>query len=264
MMANRTKARLADSNDDFILHSNTSGYSLPSQMRRELRLEAGEGVLLTSGEVGAQYFPETATGVTLRIPRRTLAALVPDPESALMRRLPAGTPALRLLVDYVTLVMDKHELESVELQRLFTTHVHDLVALVLGANRDAAELAQGRGLRAARLHAIKSEVSRRFGDEGLSVGSVALRHGVTPRYVHLLFEAEGRTFSEFLIEQRLTHAYRMLTNPRLAARKISAIAFEVGFANLSYFNRLFRRRYGAAPSDIRAAGRHTAPAPWSQ
>jgi AraC-like DNA-binding protein len=32
-----------------------------------------------------------------------------------------------------------------------------------------------------------------------------------------------------------------------------AIAFEVGFGNLSWFNRTFRRKYGASPSDIRKA-----------
>jgi hypothetical protein len=34
--------------------------------------------------------------------------------------------------------------------------VHDLTALALGASRDAAEIAKGRGLRAARLNAIKT------------------------------------------------------------------------------------------------------------
>ena len=34
--------------------------------------------------------------------------------------------------------------------------------------------------------------------------------------------------------------------------KISAVAFDAGFGDLSYFNRTFRRRYDAAPSDVRA------------
>jgi AraC-like DNA-binding protein len=38
-------------------------------------------------------------------------------------------------------------------------------------------------------------------------------------------------------------------------RSITSIAFDVGFGNLSHFNRLFRRNYGATPSDVRAAAR---------
>lgn len=39
----------------------------------------------------------------------------------------------------------------------------------------------------------------------------------------------------------------------LAGRSID-LAFWVGFGDLSYFNRAFRRRYGATPSDIRRYG----------
>ena len=45
----------------------------------------------------------------------------------------------------------------------------------------------------------------------------------------------------------------MLRDPRYAAWTISAVAYSVGFGDLSYFNRTFRRRFGATPSDIRAA-----------
>jgi len=47
----------------------------------------------------------------------------------------------------------------------------------------------------------------------------------------------------------------MLSDPRFLNLTITWIAFDVGFGNLSYFNRLFRRRYGATPSDVRANGR---------
>jgi AraC-like DNA-binding protein len=36
-----------------------------------------------------------------------------------------------------------------------------------------------------------------------------------------------------------------------SGRAISTIAFELGFNDLSYFNRTFRRRYSATPSEIR-------------
>jgi AraC-like DNA-binding protein len=255
VIGQRTKALLGDSNDSLIFQINKSGFGLASQLGRELKVEAREATLFAMCEIGAYHLPEPAHGLSLCIPRRTLASLVRDPESALLRRVPANTPALRLLVGYLDLVMEKPELKQAGLQQLFAAHVCDLVALAVGATRDATELAQARGLRAARLQAIKADIARRFHDESLSVTDVARHHGVTPRYVHMLFESEGRTFSEFLIEQRLTQAHCMLTDPHFAARTISAIAFEVGFANLSYFNRLFRRRYGASPSDIREAAR---------
>jgi AraC-like DNA-binding protein len=73
--------------------------------------------------------------------------------------------------------------------------------------------------------------------------------------VQMLFESEGTTFSGYVLEQRLTRAHRMLTDLGLRNWTISAIAFEVGFGNLSYFNRVFRRRFGATPSDTRTSAR---------
>ena len=37
-------------------------------------------------------------------------------------------------------------------------------------------------------------------------------------------------------------------------RSISSIAFDLGFADLSYFNRTFRRRHEATPTEVRAQG----------
>jgi len=47
----------------------------------------------------------------------------------------------------------------------------------------------------------------------------------------------------------------MLASPRYANWTVSAIALEAGFGDLSHFNRNFKRRYGASPSEIRAEGR---------
>jgi AraC-like DNA-binding protein len=74
---------------------------------------------------------------------------------------------------------------------------------------------------------------------------------VTPRYIHKLFENEGLTFSSFVLGQRLARAHRILSDKRFVDRNISSVAFDVGFGDLSYFNRTFRRRYAATPSDIK-------------
>jgi AraC-like DNA-binding protein len=148
-------------------------------------------------------------------------------------------------------VKDSAMLANPDLQRIIVTHAHDLVAAVVGATRDAAAMAEERGVRVARLRAIRSDVAANLCDSTLTVAAVASRHRVTPRYVHKLFEAEGITFSEFVLGLRLARAQRMLTDPRLAGLAISAVAYEVGFGDLSHFNRAFRRVYGATPSEVR-------------
>nr|WP_249779618.1 helix-turn-helix domain-containing protein [Bradyrhizobium sediminis] len=66
-----------------------------------------------------------------------------------------------------------------------------------------------------------------------------------------MFESEDTSFSDFVREQRLSRAYRILIDRHHLVRTISSIAFDCGFGDLSYFNRSFRQRYGLTPSGVR-------------
>jgi len=133
--------------------------------------------------------------------------------------------------------------------------VYDLAALAIGATLDGTALAGSRGLRAAQLAAIKADINTHLADPDLTLTAVAARQRLRPRSLQGLFADHSTSFSEFVLEARLTLAHRLLSDPRWDDRNISSIAFEAGFGDLSYFNRGFRRRYGARPSDIRAATR---------
>jgi transcriptional regulator GlxA family with amidase domain len=76
------------------------------------------------------------------------------------------------------------------------------------------------------------------------------RYSVTPRYVHKLFETEVATFAEHAVACRLEFAQWLLTDLRLARRSVTSIAFDAGFSDVSHFNRMFRRRYGATPTEV--------------
>lgn len=80
---------------------------------------------------------------------------------------------------------------------------------------------------------------------------MARRHGLTPRYIHLLFEETGETFGRFVERERMKRAFALLTDPRRAEMPIGDVALQVGFVEHSSFNRAFRRRFGAAPGDVR-------------
>jgi AraC-like DNA-binding protein len=169
----------------------------------------------------------------------------------LARPISANAEALRLLVGYVHLTLKNRQPASPELSRLFVSHVHDLVALAVGATRDAGEIAYRRGMRAARLRAAKAFIARHIDRNDLSVSDVATHLGVTQRYVHMLFETEDASFTTFIVRQRLALAHRLLADPRMTGHTISAIAFQAGFNDLSHFNRVFRRQFGLTPSAMR-------------
>jgi AraC-like DNA-binding protein len=256
MRGKRTGTYIANGNDNVALCISSEGGSIISQLGRELTHRAGDAVLLSGSDPLLSTMPALPRYVSLAVPRKTLASMVPGLEDVIMRPVPRDTEALRLLVGYVQVLVQDHALATPELHRLVVGHIQDLIAFALGASRDATEVVKGRGVRAARLHAIKTDIREALGHPDLTLSAISTRHSVTPRYVQMLFESENSTFSQFVLEQRLARTHLMLTDARFSHHKIGTIAFEAGFTDLSHFNRAFRRRYGGTPSEVRAAARH--------
>ena len=178
----RTRALAADGVDDFALMVNLGGPYIVCQRSRELVLADGEATLTSCADpLSLTHYPPGDV-LALRVPRARLAKLVPGVDDCVMRLVPSDTLALRLLRDYVGLAWEKETIARGELQELAVTHIHDLVAVALGAARGSPETAQGRGLRAARLNAIKRDIARNLRGGDLSVSALALRHGCTPRF----------------------------------------------------------------------------------
>ena len=240
-----------DGDDDFSFHMNLSGLSLVTGRRGETTLRDGDAMLLSYSASRTISRPNLVDHRVIRLPRAALSPLVHNIDNAVLCRIPSGTGMLRLLKSYVDAVFDDPALAVPQTRQLIVAQLCDLVAVTLGATRDATALAEGRGIRAARLRAIKSDIEAHLAHDDLSPGAVARRQRVSDSYIRKLFESEGTSFSQFVLSRRLVRAHRMLMDPRWADRSIASIAFDVGFGDLSYFNRTFKRLYGASPSEVR-------------
>jgi AraC-like DNA-binding protein len=247
----RTGQYLADGNDDIVLCINQTGLANVVSGGRERSLGEREAVLLSGGEAASFDRVKQGGSFTLRVPRAVLESTVVDVDDALMRPIPADRGALKLLVDYAGLLLNESAAMDPRLLNLSVRHALDLMALAIGPTADFAETARTRGLRASRLKLAKSHIVTNSHRHDISLAAVASSLGVTPRYIQRLFEVDGTTFSDFLVGQRLARAHRLLCEPNLGHMAISTIAYDVGFGDLSYFNRRFRRLYGMTPRDIR-------------
>jgi AraC-like DNA-binding protein len=250
----RTRHTMLDGNDNIRLLMLRSGRPAKvTHLGRELSLDPGCAVALSNCDLNTVIFTASQSRmVSLNLTRNILRPLLSDFDAIFAHTISDQIGALRLLMNYIDSLLGQPASPTSELQQLVVTHVYDLAALAMGAMRDAIPIANTRGLRAARMREIKSDITANLWRESLAIDQIATRQGITPRYIQLMFEQEGTTFTKFLLSARLDRARRMLLDQRLADRSISAIAFAVGFGDLSYFNKSFRRRFGGTPSDIRA------------
>ena len=242
------RSEFADGSDRLIV--NLGGPAVASQFGRELFLERGDAIALSGSDPGSLTTFRTGRIVTLDFPQGRLLPLLKRPKHRCARRIPKDSLPLQLLRGYVRAACAADGMPASGLPQLAVTHLYDLAAMAVGAAAETEEIARGRGIRVARLQAIKADLLARI-ESDLSLGEIAARHRLSPRYVGMLFESEGTSMTEFVREERLKRARSMLLSPRFRGRRIAEIAYEVGFNDLSYFNRSFRRRFGRSPSEVR-------------
>lgn len=85
--------------------------------------------------------------------------------------------------------------------------------------------------------------------EKITIADIASEIGVSSSHFMKFFKnTMGTSFIDYLNEYRLAMASRLLLS---SDASVLDIANEVGFDNLSYFNRLFKKRFGLAPTNYR-------------
>lgn len=217
-----------------------SGAGEPSAKRQgdtcgETKLHAAEGSAFTS----------------ICLPRRDLLCVGPTANDKLEIKLDRN-PAIRQgITGYLTLLSDVGAtLDSTGQQRL-QQHTLDMVGLLLSDGALHRALVPSVDPMVARMRLIERDITANLTDPQLSIGTVAARLGIHPKQVQRLFAASGRTFADFVLDERLQLARRKIAETYGTAEKISTIAFDVGFGDLAYFNRAFRNRFGQTPSEYR-------------
>ena len=86
--------------------------------------------------------------------------------------------------------------------------------------------------------------------EPLSLAAVAQASGASVFHFCKVFKkSTGLKFTDYVARVRLEDAKNQLVNP---SRRISEVAYDVGFQSLTQFNRMFKRVFGQSPTEFRA------------
>jgi AraC-like DNA-binding protein len=253
MRFKRSQTNIVDGDDSIGIVVSSPSRSQLSQRGREIELRAGDAIaVLHSEPVTVTYVEGLQFG--LAVPRDALTPRVTNVDSLTMRPISRRTEALRLLMTYLKSALKEGALAAPKLRDAVVTHIHDLVALAIGECAPLGE-SSASAVMAARHSAALDHIAAHFHDPGLSLELVARCQGISPRYLQRLMASSRTSFTGHVNELRLQRAFTLLIEPHDSARRISDVALEVGFSDISHFNRLFRARFGDSPRGVRSAGR---------
>lgn len=244
----RTREILGDGCDDLVLVEAGWGTVPLLQGDKHIEMQGGQLCLTDMSVLGSIGHGPRGAFRTLRIPRRALLAVAPRAEDHLSVVVTGQDVLRETIARYQSLCANQASSLDAAGQHLMAQHLIDLVALLFTAREASGE----PGHAPAQFELIRADVLRDLGNPGLALPNLVRRYGVSERQAQRLFERSGSTFREFVLEQRLLLARRLLRDPAQRHRKISDIAHSSGFSDLSYFNRAFRKRFGVSPTGMRA------------
>lgn len=249
----RTPGLMSDGNDALAISWIAGGWRFHNGDSRSPVVETEPGAPCVM-PLDQPWHARTTDGTwttCIQVSRSLIEPLVPNVSDTEPGAIRSDSAEGQLLFDYVQSV---HRIGVTPgLAPLTAQHIIDLTAAAIGASRDVMELVHGRGIRSARLAAVKRHIEANLRCSRLSAETAARALGLSPRYIRDLFSTEGQTFSEYVTERRLLRIHRQLCDPRYRHKPIADIAFEAGLVEPSTFYRQFKARYGMKPSDARAA-----------
>ena len=214
-------------------------------------------------EAAAQFTPKTLkcfaglceTAVPVRVGANVIAflhtgqVLLQRPDKVQFKRIAATLLKWGAEVDLKKL--EEHYLHT----RVLTPKQYEaLIRLLEIFARHLAECGNALALHGTSAETPAIEQARSYirdhSDDELSLAAVAQTVNMSATYFSAKFkEMTGLNFVDYVARTRVEKARNLLLNPN---RRVSEVAFEVGFQSLSQFNRAFLRISGESPRAYRA------------
>lgn len=156
--------------------------------------------------------------------------------------------AAKIMADMAQLILDLKEEDTAAIPQALTM-LADLLRTALAAGgKPQTVMPRARG----RMGEILWYIARHIEHRGLSAQDAAAALKCSVRTIYNTCAAHGTSFSALVTETRLVAAQYQLIRSN---ERVSQVAYEVGFASLSHFSRLFRARFGVTAKAMSAKNR---------
>lgn len=208
---------------------------------------AARGAVFSATEQYELYGHGEVRSFYLEIPRNEFAQRFPRERIPVSASLNTAGGLGRIATEFcASLATDGSKLED-SVRAGLGNQLMDLLAFSLLTTEGDMPAAEG-SVRRARLRSVQNWIEAHLGDPNLALDRVAAANSMSLRYLHLIFEAEEMSASEWIWNRRLQLAYDCLAQGD--GRTITSIAYDHGFNSSAHFSTLFRRKYGVSPRDV--------------
>jgi|GEM_PF-3326358 len=210
----------------------------------------GQSIILPSYDEHVLNNDGDLESVTLKIPALSLRNRIKNIDDIAR----SGNLLNPLLAPAVCqLALQLHRFDSEAHTDQLEAVLFELTALMV-ETRDAVplDLPTRRALSDITFERLVAYLCDHFRDPDLTPNHVARVHRLSLRHLHRIFQMNGQTFSQVLMEIRLMEARRLLETPLPIRERpsIGDIAYMCGFNSQSHFSVRFRERFGETARSV--------------
>jgi len=221
------------------------------QNGREAVLQKGDFTLLDSRLPYEVTTDKAHELLVLGFRQQVLRRYVAHPEAVLAVRMPGQTDLSGLASSFIRDFWRQYR------DRLGPQLLPRISAAILDLAGSAYSLvpqAQAVGSAPAVMWRvrIRDHIEAHLYDPELTPMRIAAKLGISPRYLHQLFDDGEETLARYIQQRRLEECARTLADSSQRGRTVAEIALSHGFNNPSHFGRVFRSRYQATPREYRS------------
>ena len=234
---------------DFLIHFQLEGKTLNCQDGRDALLLPGDFTLCDTGRPYAIRFDAPARVLVFRLPSERVERVLPDAEELVATRIAGDRGGGALFSAFAMRLAGEFEDEAIAGA---ADELPDAILSLVALARPSTCI-EGADIAANPLlwRRVRAFVQAHLTDEALGVNMIAAYCGVSTRYIQKVFAMRGHTPTSYILQRRLRLAAMQLRDGRNGEKGVLDIAHSVGFRDLSYFNRTFRSKFGATPSQFR-------------
>ncbi|WP_329527212.1 helix-turn-helix domain-containing protein [Streptomyces sp. NBC_01462] len=200
-----------------------------------------------------QAGPVTAAGID--VPQALLPLPKDEADLALGRRAASRDGAGALLARFLTqLIQNTRAFRPSDGPRLGTV-LNGLVAALFARVARSDPAPPSRAEQGNLVPRVMNFIQQNLAEPELSPRTIATAHGISPSYLHRLFQDEQETVAALIRRQRLERARFDLADPAQDTTPVHVIAARWGFTRATDLTRAFRAAYGIPPTVYRHRSR---------
>ena len=235
-----------DRKDGYFIIQQRSGQAVIEQHGRTAILEPGDCVLLSAKSPYSIVAHDCFACLTMSVSNQITQSWLPDPELVTARVIEGEAGWGRALSATLSNFSETAPEGLALPEFLIVEQVMAQLAIALGTDTSGASRHQK-----ALFKRLGETLSDRYREPDFDPSQLAELHGLSKRYVHLLFARAGTSFGKELARVRLESARRLLEDHRFNCVDIMEIALRCGFRDSNGFSKRFRGQYGYPPSTYR-------------